>query len=117
MIWYVYILYSEKDNKLYVWCTNNFEKRVERHNLGYVPVTKHRRPLVLIHSENFKNKADAFQRERFLKSLWGARTKKKILKEYLKKIESRPNNFKAKALFLIRIKLSNEGSPEHSIFN
>lgn len=83
MSYFIYILYSQKDNKLYVGCTNSVEKRIERHNNGYVPSTKHRRPLVLIHSEQFLEKRDAFQREKFLKSLWGGKVKKRILKKYL----------------------------------
>jgi len=81
----VYILYSLKDKKLYVGCTSDLESRIEKHNKGIVVSTKNRRPLVLIHSENFQDKAVAFNRERFLKSLWGGRTKRKILKEYLQK--------------------------------
>ncbi len=82
MFYTVYILYSEKDHKLYVGCTNDVEKRLVRHNSGFVKATKNRRPLIIIHQENH-NKTDAFQRERFLKSLWGSREKKKILKIYL----------------------------------
>jgi putative endonuclease len=81
----IYILYSIKDRRLYVGCTTNVSKRVKRHNYGEVQATKSRRPLVLIHSEIFENKGEAFQRERFLKSLWGARAKKKILREWLDK--------------------------------
>jgi putative endonuclease len=85
MFYFIYILYSKKDKKLYVGCTNNLEKRFERHNSGRVTATKYRRPLELIHSEKFENKADAFNRERFLKSLWGSREKKKIKDNFLAK--------------------------------
>ena len=60
---------------------------MKRHFSGNVLATKHRRPLEKIHSEEFADEGQAFQRERFLKSLWGAREKKKILNEYIKKIE------------------------------
>lgn len=79
----VYILYSHKDEKLYVGCTNNLEERLKRHRAGNVQATKYRLPVELIRSEQFSDKAYAFNRERFLKSLWGAREKKKILKVYL----------------------------------
>ena len=79
----VYILYSLKDYKLYVGCTSNLEQRLKRHNFGYVYSTANRRPLVLIYHERFINKAEAFNRERFLKSLWSVRLKKKLLREYL----------------------------------
>ncbi len=81
-MYFVYILYSLKDKKLYVGCTTNTDNRLQRHNKGHVRSTANRRPLELIHSEEFENKAEAFNRERFLKSLWGARTKKKILEKY-----------------------------------
>ena len=87
MIYFVYILYSQKDHKLYVGCTSNLESRIKNHNSGKVPATKNRIPLILIHSETFGDKAEAFNRERFLKSLWSGRLKKKILKEYLNKID------------------------------
>lgn len=80
----VYILYSEKDGKLYTGCTSDIEKRLIRHNKGEVFATRNRRPLILIHSEKFEDKAEAFNKERFLKSLWAGRIKKKILKDYLK---------------------------------
>jgi putative endonuclease len=82
MFW-VYILLSKKDGKLYVGCTSDLQDRIRRHNSGYVQATKHRRPLTLIHSEEFIEKVMAFKRERFLKSLWGAREKKKILLRFL----------------------------------
>lgn len=83
MSYTVYILYSEKDERLYVGCTHDLEQRLIRHHSGRVRSTKHRRPLRLIHSESFPDKAIAFNRERFLKSLWGAREKRKILRRYL----------------------------------
>ncbi len=61
----VYILYSLKDCKLYVGCTSNIEQRLKSHNSGHVSSTMHRRPLELIHCEEFANKVDAFNRERF----------------------------------------------------
>lgn len=79
----VYLLYSEKDKGLYVGCTSNLEVRYARHISGGVRATKHRRPLHLIHHEELNDKAAAFQRERFLKSLWGAREKNKIKQQYL----------------------------------
>lgn len=86
MPYFVYILLSKKDNRLYVGCTQNPDQRLKEHNFGKVFATKNRRPLVRIYLEEFLNKADAFNRERFLKSLWGAGEKKKILNIYINKI-------------------------------
>ncbi len=83
MFYFVYILYSHKDHKLYVGCTNNIESRLKRHLDGQVEATRQRLPLELIHEEKFESKADAFNRERFLKSLWGAREKRKIFKKFI----------------------------------
>ena len=80
---FVYILFSEKDKKLYVGCTTNLEQRLRAHNSGSVLATKHRRPFIVIYKEEHDNESEAFKRERFLKSLWGARFKKKILNDYL----------------------------------
>ena len=85
MSYSVYILYSHKDHKLYTGCTNNLENRIKRHCNGQVKATCYRRPLELIHYEEFQDKDEAFNRERFLKSLWGAREKKKILQKFLDK--------------------------------
>ena len=82
MSYFVYILISLVDKKLYVGCTSNLNKRLIRHNSGHIKATKLRCPLELIHSEKIENKVDAFNRERFLKSLWGAKFKKRILNKY-----------------------------------
>lgn len=82
-MYWVYILYSEKDTRLYVGCTYNLQERMQRHENGYVRATRFRRPLKLIHTERFQDKTKAFNRERFLKSLWGSREKRKIKQKYL----------------------------------
>lgn len=87
-MWFVYILYSQRDRNLYVGCTKNLNERLKRHNTGIVASTKNRRPLILIRSEKFEDKKEAFKRERFLKSLWSGRFKKKIKEEYLKRAKS-----------------------------
>lgn len=44
--WYfVYILKSEKDKKLYTGYTNDLKKRLKDHNAGVVTSTKYRIPL------------------------------------------------------------------------
>ena len=83
MNWPVYMLFSEKDSGLYVGCSENLPARLQEHDTGRALSTSNRRPLVLIHREVYEQKGKAFSRERFLKSLWGARLKRKILKDYL----------------------------------
>ncbi|MDP3149195.1 MAG: GIY-YIG nuclease family protein [Ignavibacteria bacterium] len=67
-MFYVYILRSEKDGKRYIGFTSNIDRRLLEHHTGYVTSTKNRRPLQLIHSEEFSNKIEAEQREKFFKS-------------------------------------------------
>jgi len=85
-IYTVYILFSMADKRLYVGCTSNIVQRLERHNRGHVKATARRRPLILIHQENYEIRAEAFDRERFLKTLWAGRFKKKLRAEYIKKL-------------------------------
>lgn len=66
-MYYIYVLYSLKDNKFYVGKTNNLAKRLEKHIKGLVRSTKNRRPLKLVHSESFEEAKLAFMRERELK--------------------------------------------------
>lgn len=77
---YVYILYSLKDCKLYIGFTNNLKKRLAEHANGKVDATKNRIPIKLIHYEYFINEKDAKAREKFLKSGYGRKQFKKILK-------------------------------------
>lgn len=81
--YYVYILYSLKDNKLYIGLTNNLKKRLSEHARGDVEATKNRLPIKLIHYEYFINREDAEAREKFLKSGYGRKQFKEILKHTL----------------------------------
>lgn len=68
MIYYVYVLRSEKDNLLYTGYSSNLKERLKIHNAGGVPSTKMRRPLHLIYFEGCLNQQDATRREKYLKS-------------------------------------------------
>ena len=81
--YYVYILLSLKDNKLYTGFTSNPKKRLQEHARGGVKSTENRRPLKLIHYEYFINEADAKAREVFLKSGFGRNQMKQALKRTL----------------------------------
>lgn len=84
--YYVYILFSLKDNKLYIGFSKDLKQRIAEHNNGYVVATKHRQPLLLIHYEYFISRADAVAREKFLKSGFGRDQIKKALKNTLTKL-------------------------------
>lgn len=81
-MWYhVYVLYSLKDNNLYIGFTTDLDKRLEQHNSGLNTSTKGRQPLKLIHSEAFINEQDARHQESYYKTGRGRETLRKILKE------------------------------------
>jgi putative endonuclease len=67
-MFYVYVLKSKKDGKLYIGFTINLIKRFKEHSNGEVNCTKYRRPLKLIYYEAYKNREIAQKRERQLKS-------------------------------------------------
>jgi putative endonuclease len=66
-MFYVYILKSIKDHKLYIGSTNNLKRRLKEHNSGSVFSTKLRRPFELIYYEAYKAEKDARKREANLK--------------------------------------------------
>lgn len=66
-MYFTYILFSEKDKKLYIGYTPNLKERIEKHTKGFVRATKHRRPLRLIYYEAYLKRTDAKRREQFLK--------------------------------------------------
>ncbi len=73
---FVYILRCA-DQSLYVGCTNDLDRRVKQHNNSKwgAHYTKIRRPVVLIHSEEFRTLIEARRRETEIK---GWRREKKL---------------------------------------
>ena len=86
-MYYVYILLSEKDGKLYIGSTPDLKKRKEKHDNGFVLATKNRRPLKLIYYECYISEKDARHREIFLKGGKGHEELKIQLSETFKKIK------------------------------
>lgn len=82
-MYYVYILKSFKDKSLYIGYTTDLKKRFSEHNNGLSIATKHKRPYKLLFYEAFIDKIDAKHREVYLKSGWGFRSIKKLLKRSL----------------------------------
>ena len=64
---YVYILYSKTILKYYVGQTANIEKRVLRHNAGYVKSTKRGLPWALIYKIKVHSTSEALLLERKIK--------------------------------------------------
>jgi len=66
-MFYVYVLKSEKDKRLYIGCTNDIKKRVQEHNSGLNISTRHRRPFHLVYYKAYLSLKDARLRESRLK--------------------------------------------------
>jgi putative endonuclease len=85
--YYVYILHSLHDDGLYIGFTSNLKARLLQHSNGEVISTKFRTPFKLIHYEYFINEKDAKAREEFLKSGFGRRQLKQIIKGTLERLK------------------------------
>ena len=70
-MYYVYVLYSLKDHRLYKGFTSNIHNRLLKHNSGGSKSTSRRKPFVLVHIELFEDKSIALKRENYLKSKEG----------------------------------------------
>ncbi len=79
-MFYVYILQSLKDGQFYTGHTVDLNQRLKMHNSGQVHSTRNRRPFELIYSEKFASRNEAIKREKYLKSLKGAKEVKSKLK-------------------------------------
>lgn len=66
-MFFVYVLFSLRDRKLYVGFTTNLERRMDEHQRGNVPSTRERLPLKLIYYEAYLTRSEAERRERYLK--------------------------------------------------
>lgn len=82
MLYYVYVLQSQRDKNFYIGFTTNLRNRVNDHNSGWNISTRYRKPLKLIYFEGYLNKRDALGREKFLKSGSGMRYIKKQMRHY-----------------------------------
>lgn len=65
----VYILYSKKLNRYYKGFTNNFLRRIKRHNAGYVTYTSRGTPWEMICCIAKETKQEAIVLEKKLKNL------------------------------------------------
>ena len=79
VIYYVYILFSEKDKKFYIGYSSDLKNRALAHLNGKVMTTKNRLPLKLVYYEAFIDKKAARKQELFYKTGQGRRVLKKRL--------------------------------------
>ena len=67
MMFYTYIIQSQKDFSYYIGHSSDIEKRIEYHNYGLSKYTSRKIPWKLVYIETFQTKKEANQREIFLK--------------------------------------------------
>ena len=79
MFYYVYVLFSQKHDRLYIGYTSDLKSRFQQHNAGKSKATKPFRPYQLIFYEAFAERKDAKAREVYLKSGWGRKSLKKLI--------------------------------------
>ncbi len=73
IMYYTYILRSNKNGKLYKGQTSDLQERLKSHNAGKTQSTKHGIPWEIIYSEAFDTRAAALDRERYFKTAAGRR--------------------------------------------
>ena len=71
MHYFVYILKSTVADRRYIGSCEDIDVRLKRHNSGKVRSSKAYRPYVLIYSETFATRSEAYNREMYFKSLDG----------------------------------------------
>ncbi|WP_367575994.1 GIY-YIG nuclease family protein [Maribellus mangrovi] len=62
----VYILQSELDDSYYIGFTSNLAQRLSYHNAGKSRYTSRKIPWKCVYIEEFKTRAEAMKREKFL---------------------------------------------------
>ncbi len=83
-MYYVYVLKSQVDGKLYIGYTTSLRNRLQKHQYGEVLSTSPRRPFDLIFYEGYKNMEDAKRREGYLKTSKGKSSLRMMLRDSLK---------------------------------
>jgi len=70
-MYYVYVLKSAVDNKLYISSTDDISRSLNEHNSGQVEETKNKTPLILETYITVKDKAKANKLEAYFKTPTG----------------------------------------------
>ena len=77
-IYWVYILRSDRDPRLYTGVTSDLPRRLREHNAGKVRSTRARRPLSLEYTEVYRTKNEALARETYFKTPEGGALKQHL---------------------------------------
>jgi putative endonuclease len=76
-MYYIYILYSLKNDRYYIGQCEDIDKRLQRHNKGGIPSTRPFKPWELVYTETFGTRNEAMAREKEIK---GKKSRKYIEK-------------------------------------
>jgi putative endonuclease len=79
-MYYVYILRSQRDGKLYTGFSTNLKRRIQEHKQKKTHTTARMGEITFIYYEAFISEKDAREREHYLKTTQGKRTLKLMLK-------------------------------------
>ena len=69
MDFYVYIIYSQSRDRYYIGYSHDLSLRLIHHNDGWTKSTKSGIPWKLVHSEKYKSRAEALNREKEIKRM------------------------------------------------
>jgi putative endonuclease len=78
-VYYVYVLRSVVNYRLYTGYTKDIERRLAEHNSGKTKYTRLTKPFELVYKEGYNTSLEAARREKFLKSGKGRELLKEIL--------------------------------------
>ena len=78
-MFHVYVLISEKNDRMYVGSTEDVNRRLVRHNAGHSKSTRHGVPWKLVHFESFETRSEAIWKEKYYKTGKGREELKEIL--------------------------------------
>jgi len=78
-MFYVYVVRSLKDGRLYTGVTAHLERRLAEHNRGKTKSLRTRLPVQLVYCEEFPTKAEAQARERYFKTPEGGTLKRRLI--------------------------------------
>lgn len=79
---FVYALWSENYDKVYIGYSQNPDKRLVEHNSGKSNYTKKFMPWLRFYLEEVKTKAEALKKEKYYKSGWGRKKLKLELEKW-----------------------------------
>lgn len=86
-MYYVYVLTSLKNKRLYKGFTSNLRQRLEEHNKGIGgKFTRDNRPFKLVFYEAFISRKDAEKQEKFYKSGYGREVLKEKIENSIKEL-------------------------------